>query len=123
LLNQSQEQEMENGFTVPPELRESLQRLLPYMAAGTRNDPKELEAVYFYLKIGGEKLARIAIDAFNQTHRLRNAQMQKMRLEQALISEPVESGEVDEGERQDETEAEEEDGVESLDDDEPVSDF
>jgi hypothetical protein len=109
---------MENGFTVPPEMRESFQRLMPYMAAGTRNDPKELEAVYLYLKIGGEKLARIAIDAFNQTHRLKNAQIQKMRLEQALISGPTENGE-------DENETEEGDGEsgDKADDDDAISEF
>ena len=106
---------MENGFTVPSEFRESFQRLLPYMVAGLRNDPQELEAIYLYLKIGGEKLARIAIDAFNQTHRLKNAQLQKMRLEQAMISEPTEI---------EEDEDEDEEGEHSRKrDDDVLSDF
>jgi hypothetical protein len=107
---------MENAFTVPPEFRESFQRLLPYMSAGLRNDPQEIEAIFLYLKLGGEKLARIAIDAFNQTHRLKNAQMQKMRLEQALTSEPTENGE-------DEDEDEEGGSGDKVDGDDAISDF
>ncbi len=77
---------MENSFTVPPDYQQSFQRLLPYMAHGLRNDPQCLEAVVLYLKLGGEKLARIAIDAFNQSHRLQNAQLQRKRLEEALLA-------------------------------------
>ncbi|RJQ80123.1 MAG: hypothetical protein C4519_10265 [Desulfobacteraceae bacterium] len=84
---------MEHEFTVPPEYKQSFQRLLPHMTAGLRNDHQELEAVYLYLKLGGEKLARIAIDAFNQTHRLKNAQMQRLRLEQSLLAEQMEARE------------------------------
>lgn len=96
---------MEKEFTILPEHRVSFQRLLPHMVTGLRNDPQELEAIYLYLKLGGEKLARIAIDAFNQTHRLKNAQMQKLRLEQALMAEQREAqeeGEDEEGDGDDE---------------------
>jgi hypothetical protein len=102
---------MDTNFTVPSEFRESFQRLLPHMVAGLRNDPKSLEAIYLYLKLGGEKLARIAIDASNQTHRLKNAQMQKMRLEEALMAEQLE-----EAEEEDEDEAALEKKEESEDD-------
>ncbi|MFZ1986215.1 MAG: hypothetical protein WAU91_17515 [Desulfatitalea sp.] len=89
---------MDTNFTVPSEFRESFQRLLPHMVAGLRNDPQGLEAIYLYLKLGGEKLARIAIDASNQTHRLKNAQMQKLRLEEALMAEQLEEAEEEEEE-------------------------
>lgn len=89
---------MDTNFTVPNEYQESFQRLLPHMVAGLRNDPRGLEAIYLYLKLGGEKLARIAIDAYNQTHRLKNAQMQKLRLEEALMAEQMEESEEDEDE-------------------------
>ncbi len=87
---------METNFTVPNEYQESFQRLTPHMVAGLRNDPQSLEAIYLYLKLGGEKLARIAIDAYNQTHRLKNAQMQKLRLEEALMAEQMDESEENE---------------------------
>lgn len=87
---------MDTNFTVPNEYQESFQRLLPHMVAGLRNDPHGLEAIYLYLKLGGEKLARIAIDAYNQTHRLKNAQMQKLRLEEALMAEQLDEAEENE---------------------------
>ncbi|MBI5897557.1 MAG: hypothetical protein HZB24_16605 [Desulfobacterales bacterium] len=89
---------MGTNVTVPDEFQESFRRLLPHMVAGLRNDPQGLEAIYLYLKLGGEKLARIAIDAYNQTHRLKNAQMQKLRLEEALMAEQMEESEEDEDE-------------------------
>lgn len=84
---------MDTTFTVPNEYQDSFHRLTPYMVAGLRNDPQSLEAIYLYLKLGGEKLARIAIDAYNQTHRLKNAQMQKLRLEEALMAEQMDESE------------------------------
>jgi hypothetical protein len=87
---------METNFTVPNEYQESFHRLTPHMVAGLRNDPQSLEAIYLYLKLGGEKLARIAIDAYNQTHRLKNAQMQKLRLEEALMAEQLDESEENE---------------------------
>jgi len=94
---------MENGFEIPPEQRKSFQRLLPHMVAGLRNDPQGLEAVFLYLKMGGEKMARIAIDAYNQTHRLKNAQMQKLRLEEALMAEQIDESEEDDDDEEEET--------------------
>ena len=42
-----------------------------------------------YLKLGGEKLARIALDAFNETQRLNDAEMKKRLREEALLVEPI----------------------------------
>ena len=104
---------MDTTFTVPNEYQESFHRLTPYMVAGLRNDPQSLEAIYLYLKLGGEKLARIAIDAYNQTHRLKNAQMQKLRLEEALMAEQI--GDSEESE-------DDEDGLENKEVREPGED-
>lgn len=101
---------MDSTFTIPNEYQESFQRLMPHMVAGLRNDPQSLEAVYLYLKLGGEKLARIAIEAYNQTHRLKNAQIQKLRLEEALMAEQMEESEEDEDEEEDALENKEENG-------------
>lgn len=108
---------MDSTFTVPNDYQESFQRLIPHMVAGLRNDPQSLEAIYLYLKLGGEKLARIAIDAYNQTHRLKNAQMQKLRLEEALMAEQMDEseGEEDEDEELENKEAgEEEDDADEF---------
>lgn len=91
---------MDSNFTIPNDYQESFQRLIPHMVAGLRNDPQSLEAIYLYLKLGGEKLARIAIDAYNQTQRLKNAQMQKLRLEEALMAEQMDESEEDEDEEE-----------------------
>lgn len=109
---------MENEFIVHPEFRESFQRLLPHMITGLRNDPQELEAVYLYLKLGGEKLARVAIEAFNQTHRLKNAQLQRLRLEQSLLAEQMDA-------RESENEDEDEDGHEDQksDDEDDLTEY
>ncbi len=100
---------MDSTFTIPNEYHEPFQRLVPHMVAGLRNDPQSLEAIFLYLKLGGEKLARIAIEAYNQTHRLKNAQMQKLRLEEALMAEQMDESDEDEGEEDVEPKEESED--------------
>jgi hypothetical protein len=102
---------MESSFTVPQELHVSFQRLIPYMTPRLRNDQQGLEAIILYLKLGGEKLARIAIDAFNQTHRLQDAAEQKLRLEETLLAKQIEDEDSDEDEEdEDEEEDDDEDG-------------
>jgi len=93
---------MESTFMVPEEFHASFQRLLPHMVAGLRNDAESLETILLYLKLGGERLARIAIDAFNQTHRLKQAQLQKQRLEEALLAEQMESSDDEDDDDEDE---------------------
>jgi len=91
---------MESSFTIPQELNYSFQRLTPYMTPRLRNDEQSLEAIVLYLKLGGEKLARIAIDAYNQTHRLQDAADQKLRLEETLLAKQMEDEESDEDEEE-----------------------
>jgi hypothetical protein len=105
--------DMETGFSVPAELKEFYHRLLPYMSSAVRGDVQSQEAILLYLKLGGEKLARIAIDAFNQTHRLEAAKMQKLRLEEALLADQME----DEAEEDEEEDEEHLDGKTAPDDD------
>jgi hypothetical protein len=83
---------MDTPFSGSPDHQVAMQRLLPYMSPGLRNDRSNLEAVLLYLKLGGEKLARIAIDAHNQTYRLQKVQKQRLRLKQALLDEQMEAG-------------------------------
>lgn len=105
---------METEFTIPQELRASYHRLLPYMVHAVRGDLQCQEAILLYLKLGGEKLARIAIDAYNQTHRLEAAKLQKLRLEEALMADQMDD--------EDEEDEEDEEGKENSDDKEPLDD-
>lgn len=93
---------MQNTFTIPEDLRLPFQRLLPYMSPGLRSDQNGLEAILLYLKLGGEKLARAAIDAYNQTLRLKTAELQKLRLEEALLADRLEDSDDDDDEDEDE---------------------
>jgi hypothetical protein len=78
------------------------------MSPALRKDVQGLEAILLYLKMGGERLARIAIDAYNQTHRLKDAAEQKLRLEETLLAKQLEDEADDEDEEDDEDEDEEE---------------
>ena len=102
---------METEFTIPQELRLSYHRLLPYMVNAVRSDLQSQEAILLYLKLGVEKLARIAIDAYNQTYRMEAAKLQKLRLEAALLADQMEEADDDEDEN------ESEDSESSADDD------
>ena len=65
---------MADQFTVPEEFDNSIRRIFPYLAAPLQKNPQVLESLLLYLKIGGEKLARTAIDALNVTQRLQDTE-------------------------------------------------
>jgi hypothetical protein len=73
---------MADQFTVPEEFDISIRRIFPYLAASLQKDPQVLESLLLYLKLGGEKMARIAIDALNVTQRLQDAEPKKKFREQ-----------------------------------------
>lgn len=108
---------MAEHFTIPDELEIPLRRILPYLAAPMQKNPQVLESLVLYLKLGGEKMARIAIDALNVTQRLQDAELKKQMREQELLAgentDDLESDEDDDGDDQD---ADEEDGDETFDD-------
>lgn len=99
---------MESNFTIPQELQMSFQRLIPYMSPGLRNDEQGLESVLLYLKLGGERLARIVIDAYNQTHRLQEVAEQKLRLEEILLAKQM-ADEADDDDEDDDDESDDDD--------------
>lgn len=107
---------MGTRFTIPDGYHESFRRLLPYMEARLRNDPEVLEALLIYLKQGGEKLARIAIDAFNMNQRILEAEMRKQLRNQVLLGEDLDSSE-DDDEDEDEDDDEDDDDADETDDD------
>ena len=89
---------MGTKFTIPDGYHESFRRLLPYMEAPLHNDPQVMESLLIYIKLGGEKMARIAIDAFNMNQRLKDAEMRKKLREQALLGAELDLSDEDEDE-------------------------
>lgn len=112
---------MEKQFTIPEEYEISFRRVLPYLSAPLQNDAKVLEALVLYFKLGGEKMARIVIDALNVTHRMEYAAMLKRMREEAMIrdleSEESESEEDGDGDDDgdDDDQDEEKEGEETPD--------
>ena len=102
---------MDHNITIPDEYKVQFQRLIPYFPAALRDDPQGLESVLLYLKVGGEKLARIALEAYKQNLRLSYAEAQKRLREAALAADLASRAEEDD----DDDDADEDD--EDLDDD------
>jgi hypothetical protein len=100
---------MDTKFTIPDGYHESFRRLLPYMEAPLHNDPQVMESLLIYLKLGGEKMARIAIDAFNMNQRLKDAEMRKQLREQALLGAQLEILDEEQGSDDDDNEDDSED--------------
>jgi phosphopantothenoylcysteine synthetase/decarboxylase len=94
---------MVEQFTVPEEYEISLRRIMPYLMSPLQKNPQILESLLLYLKLGGEKMARIAIDAMNVTQRLRDAEVKKQLREQELLND---NGQDDDDEDDDESEDE-----------------
>lgn len=107
---------MNVNISVPDEYKNSFQRLIPYFPASLREDAQALGAILLYLKIGGEKLARIAIEAYKQNQRLSHAEAQKRLREAALAIDTANHLENDED--VDETENEANGNAEDLGEDE-----
>ncbi len=112
---------MADQFTVPEEYEISLRRVLPYLAAPLQNNPQVLDSLLLFLKLGGEKLARIVIDAMNVTQRLQDAEVKKQLREQELLNgerqENLDDDDDDENEKKDDVDAADDD---DFDDDDAV---
>ena len=76
---------MDQQFEIPEEYEIPIRRVLPHLTAALQNDPKVLQALVLYLKLGGEKMARIVIDALNVTHKIQYAEMLKKMREEAML--------------------------------------
>jgi hypothetical protein len=108
---------MDDRFAVPEEYEASFRRILPYLMAPMQNNSQVLESLLLFLKLGGEKMARIAIDALNVTQRLQDAELRKMLREQALLNDnDQEELDVDEDESDDDTEEDDAASDDDLDD-------
>lgn len=103
---------MVDQLTVPEEYVVLFRRVLPYLAAPLQKNIQVLKSLVLYLKLGGEKMARVAIEAMNVTQRLQDAELKKLLLEQELLN----------GERLDEMDEEEEEEEDGDDDNDNQSD-
>jgi hypothetical protein len=112
---------MGNQFTVPEEYEASFRRILPYLMAPLQINSKTLESLLLFLKLGGEKMARIAIDALNVTQRLHDAEVKKQLREQELLNDN-EQGDLDDDEDENVDDNEEKDADADGDDLDDASD-
>ena len=110
---------MDHNIIIPDEYRALFQRLVPYFPAALRDDPQGLESILLYLKIGGEKLARIALEAYKQNQRLSYAEAQKRLREAALAADLASRSEDDDRDDNDDNDndAEDNEDDENLNDD------
>ncbi|MEJ2158069.1 MAG: hypothetical protein P8X96_22300 [Desulfobacteraceae bacterium] len=109
---------MDQQFEIPEEYEIPFRRILPHLLAPLQNDPKVLQALVLYFKLGGEKMARIVIDALNVTHKVHQAEMLKMMREEAMLRDQQDDdddSEEDDEEGDDDNEDEDEDENDDTD--------
>ncbi len=94
---------MADEFSIPEEYALTFRRFLPYLAAPLQNRPEVHAALLLYLKVGGEKLVRAAIDAFNVRHRLEAVELMRLLREESM-NDDLEDGEDDDDDGLDEDE-------------------
>ena len=76
---------MIDQFDVPQDLMGSFKRVSRRIPVDLKKDEELIKTVVAYLKLGGEKLARQAVESAKQTHELKVAQRRKKAREEALI--------------------------------------
>ena len=93
---------MAQEFSIPEEYERPFRRMLPFLAAPLQNDPNVMESLVLYYKLGGEKLARVVIDALNVTRKMQDSErIKKMREVAMLLDSQDVEGDEDEDEDQD----------------------
>ena len=70
---------------IPKDLMGPFKRVSRRIPVDLRKDEELIKTVVDYLQLGGEKLARQAVEAAKQTHELEVAQKRKKAREEALI--------------------------------------
>lgn len=76
---------MIDNIEVPDELVGSFKRVVRRIPVDLKKDEELIKTVVAYLQLGGEKLARQAVEAAKQTHELELAQRKKKAREEALV--------------------------------------
>lgn len=72
-------------FNVPSELSGSFKRIARRIPVDLKKDEELVKTIVSYLQLGGERLARQAVEAAKQTLELEVAQRKKKAREEALI--------------------------------------
>lgn len=93
-------------FKIPDEYQEQFRRLMPYMAAPMQKDPKVFESLLIFLKLGGERLARVVIDAYNANQRQADIEVMRRLREEAFLAEQSIDAEDEDDEDSDKEEGE-----------------
>jgi hypothetical protein len=112
---------MADQFTVPEGFEVSFRRILPYLAAPLQKKSQILNSLSLYLKLGGEKMARIAIDAMNVTQRLEDAELKKQLREQELLNDEHQD-DLDDDDIEDDDDKNEKEGDAGIEDDDALED-
>ena len=76
---------MFNHIDVPPQLMGSFKRIARRIPVDLRKDEELIQTVVSFLRLGGEKLARQAVESAKQTLALETIQRKKKAREEALI--------------------------------------
>lgn len=112
---------MINTVEVPQELVGSFKRIARRIPVDLKKDEALLKTIVIYLQLGGEKLARQAVDAAKQTLELEIIQRKKKAREEALIrAAEARLAATDENENSDDDDEYDDD---NDDDDDEIKDF
>ena len=76
---------MVNNIEVPPALMGSFKRVARRIPVDLKKDEELIRTIVAYLQLGGEKLARQAVEAAKQTLEIEIIQRKKKAREEALI--------------------------------------
>lgn len=115
---------MVNTIEVPPELMGSFKRIARRIPVDLKRDEQLIKTVVAYLQLGGEKLARQAVDAARQSLELEIIQRRKRAREEALIrAAEARLAATDEDARKDDDDYDDDNDDDDDDDDDDIKDF
>ena len=110
---------MFSNIDVPPELMGSFKRIARRIPVDLKKDEQLITTVVAYLQLGGEKLARQAVEAAKQTLELETVQRRKKAREEALIR----AAEARQAEKDEASDEDDEDYDEDEDDEDDIKDY
>jgi len=115
---------MIDQIDIPKELMGSFKRVSRRIPVDLRKDEELIKTVVDYLQLGGEKLARQAVEAAKQTYELEVAQRRKKSREEALIrAAEARLAATDESSGKKENAFDDDDNEDDDDDDDDIKDF
>jgi len=110
-----QERIMISNFDVPDELKGSFKRIARRIPVDLRTDEELVKTLLAFLALGGEKLARQAVDSARQTLELEKTQKRKKAREEALIRAAEARQAAAEADAENDSDAEDEEPVDEND--------